>query len=61
MNGEVRNDKSGNEPKVYGSTKGRYPANVMHDGSEEVLEGFPDTKNTKGKSRHEPIVMARNR
>ena len=55
----VRNDKSGNEPKVYGSTKGRYPANVMHDGSEEVLEGFPDTKNTKGKSRHEPIVMAR--
>ena len=24
--------------------EGRYPANIIHDGSEEVLEGFPDTK-----------------
>lgn len=23
--------------------KGRFPANVIHDGSDEVLEGFPDT------------------
>jgi len=25
-------------------TVGRFPANVLHDGSEEVLEGFPHTK-----------------
>ena len=31
--------------------EGRFPANVMHDGSEEVLEGFPNTKSIKGKSR----------
>ena len=24
--------------------EGRFPANVIHDGSEEVLEGFPETK-----------------
>ena len=24
--------------------EGRFPANVIHDGSDEVLEGFPDTK-----------------
>jgi site-specific DNA-methyltransferase (adenine-specific) len=28
-----------------GSTAGRWPANVMHDGSAEVVDGFPDTKN----------------
>lgn len=26
------------------STQGRWPANVIHDGSDEVLAGFPDTK-----------------
>ena len=31
------------------SELGRYPANVMHDGSEEVLEGFPYTKSGKMK------------
>jgi len=40
----ARNDKSGNESNVYGSTEGRFPANVMHDGSEEVMQGFPDSK-----------------
>ena len=25
-------------------TVGRFPANVIHDGSEEILEGFPDTQ-----------------
>ena len=40
----VRNDKSGNEPKVYGSTKGRYPANLIHDGSDVIVKEFPDTK-----------------
>jgi len=27
---------------------GRWPANVIHDGSEEVLEGFPDTGKSTG-------------
>jgi len=27
----------------YDTTKGRYPANVCHDGSDEVLSCFPDT------------------
>jgi site-specific DNA-methyltransferase (adenine-specific) len=27
---------------------GRWPANVIHDGSEEVLEGFPNTKSGSG-------------
>jgi len=33
------------------SELGRFPANVMHDGSEEVLKGFPNTKSIKGKPR----------
>ena len=27
-----------------GGTEGRWPANVIHDGSEEVLAGFPETE-----------------
>jgi len=29
-------------------TKGRFPANVIHDGSDEVLEHFPDSKGQCG-------------
>ncbi len=32
--------------------QGRFPANVIHDGSDEVLEGFPDTKSGDGKPHH---------
>ena len=52
-----RNDKS-LDGAVYGSgingsralgttDKGRWPANVAHDGSEEVLRGFPETKSRR--------------
>lgn len=34
----------------YDATKGRWPANVIHDGSEEVLDGFPDS-NGSGSAR----------
>ena len=34
----------------YHSTKGRFPANLIHDGSEEVTELFPDTKSRSNKS-----------
>ena len=33
------------------SELGRFPANIMHDGSEEVVSGFPNTKSTKGNPR----------
>jgi site-specific DNA-methyltransferase (adenine-specific) len=32
---------------VRGSTLGRWPANLIHDGSEEVLAGFPETGSAK--------------
>jgi len=42
------------EEKIYGDNKttpetGRFPANVMHDGSEEVVSGFPNTGQGGGK------------
>lgn len=30
-------------PMTYDAPKGRWPANLIHDGSDEVLAGFPDT------------------
>ena len=33
-----------NERGAGPAPQGRFPANVIHDGSEEVLEGFPETK-----------------
>ena len=31
------------EPNIMGSALGRWPANIIHDGSEEVLAVFPET------------------
>jgi len=36
-------DVGGNTTYV-GSEVGRWPANILHDGSEEVVDGFPDTQ-----------------
>lgn len=36
---------------ISSSEQGRFPANLIHDGSEEVMSGFPDTENKKGKPR----------
>jgi len=33
---------------------GRFPANLIHDGSEEVLSGFPETGSKGGKSKEQP-------
>ena len=42
------------------STKGRWPANLIHDGSEEVIEQFPDTKSGGGnKTRKQPTTGER--
>lgn len=37
----------GKNAHLNGSTAGRFPANVIHDGSDEVLAGFPETKSGK--------------
>jgi site-specific DNA-methyltransferase (adenine-specific) len=41
--GTYAHDKGGTRVE-FGSTAGRWPANVMHDGSAEVVAGFPDAK-----------------
>jgi len=38
--------RSGARP--YDPTQGRFPANLIHDGSQEVLDLFPETKSGKG-------------
>lgn len=45
--------KSGEAPKkitTEAHTQGRWPANFIHDGSEEVVDLFPDTKSGKDKN-----------
>jgi DNA modification methylase len=48
--GYLRNGK----PKFggNGSALGRWPANLIHDGSEEVLEGFPSVNGKYGMTQH---------
>jgi hypothetical protein len=43
--------------KDYHSVQGRWPANLIHDGSEEVLELFPETGNGSGR----PTIKKRQR
>ena len=43
LDGTLRNEtgnEGGHNPNI-----GRWPANVIHDGSEEVVSGFPESKN----------------
>ncbi len=47
--------------RVGSSSNGRFPANIIHDGSGEVLESFPITKSGKDckrKKPHETNAMA---
>jgi DNA modification methylase len=53
----IMNDDAWQAQEVMaGSANGRFPANFIHDGSDEVLELFPDTKggtwNTTKGARH---------
>jgi DNA modification methylase len=48
-NGEYKSEYEGGTSYTHGNQvqinpQGRFPANVIHDGSDEVLEGFPDNK-----------------
>ena len=51
---EGREDRQDPE-QTYDKTQGRFPANLIHDNSEEVRECFPDTKSgeTKSTNKHE--------
>jgi len=51
-------DGWGMKPNVKVGTKGRWPANLIHDGSEEVLELFPETKS--GDWHGQPRPMSSN-
>jgi site-specific DNA-methyltransferase (adenine-specific) len=55
-NGSFKTDKSAKNvysggyvgDEIKSSSLGRFPANVIHDGSDEVVEGFPNTGNGNG-------------
>lgn len=55
--GAFSGDKYGNPSKtdcgVFDTTQGRWPANLIHDGSEEVLAGFPETQGGGAQSNPE--------
>jgi DNA modification methylase len=40
------------QPTLTDTTKGRWPANLIHDGSEEVLEAFPETTSGELQPHH---------
>lgn len=51
--GYLRPSYENAEKQVFGSTTGRFPANLIHDGSEEVLGLFPQANHkTGGPSAH---------
>ena len=51
--GKYAQNENADRKKTTPDTKGRFPSNVMHDGSEEVLKGFPYTKSGKMKQHIE--------
>ncbi|WP_447882286.1 DNA-methyltransferase [Serratia fonticola] len=44
----VRDDKAPDAEEWKAVQLGRWPANVLHDGSEDVVEAFPDAKGQQG-------------
>ena len=45
-----------------GNAIGRYPANILHDGSQEVMDIFPDTKSTYNENgKHQNIINRENK
>jgi site-specific DNA-methyltransferase (adenine-specific) len=45
----------GDKDHVNGSARGRWPANVLHDGSDEVLDLFPETVSGSRKAGYQPL------
>jgi len=50
--GEARNRLSRDISEDKANTKGRFPANFIHDGSQQVMELFPKTKSGQLKEGH---------
>ena len=46
--GKYAQNENADREKITPDTKGRFPSNVMHDGSEEVLKVFPSTSKSAG-------------
>ena len=46
--GKYGQNENAERKKISPDTKGRFPSNVMHDGSEEVLKVFPSTSKSAG-------------
>ena len=46
IQGDKQRNKNDLPDKGFHNSKGRFPANIIHDGSDEVVGLFPDTKNT---------------
>ena len=46
--GKYAQNENADRKKTTPDTKGRFPSNVMHDGSEEVLKIFPSTSKSAG-------------
>jgi len=43
--------------RVEGNTLGRFPANLIHDGSDEVVELFPNTKSGSMNGTYKNTMM----
>jgi site-specific DNA-methyltransferase (adenine-specific) len=48
--------QAGHRGPAEGSPSGRWPANVIHDGSDEVLAGFPETEPSTDRVRHNKTI-----
>ena len=46
--GKYAQNENADREEITPDTKGRFPSNVMHDGSEEVLKIFPSTSKSAG-------------
>ena len=46
--GKYAQNENADREEITPDTKGRFPSNVMHDGSEEVLKVFPSTSKSAG-------------
>ena len=52
--------KTMNDPDWIQNSNGRFPANLIHDNSEEVRECFPDSKSSKFPVTNKPIFNTEN-
>lgn len=57
--GRINDDGWTPTPGVNGSAAGRWPANIVHDGSDEVLAAFPVTGMAGKLTGNEPSVPAK--